>query len=387
MNTPSHSAPTISLSLHDAVQADASKLYAKAWGLQWSRQTRTSIAPIPSNNGVTDAHAQLGQEGTQKQETCEYEYECLIDLINLPKTFRPTSGSDVLVVLHEYDLLLDFLSNGYLRDERAMAVTGQPGCGKSTFLLYLLLHRLSLKRPTALHLPSTPHHYIIFDALGATAYPLTSSPTQSPSRLHQCTALCDSDEIVKQPCDWFLLYAARVLQMARPGTDRWSGWLKQLMGNVVVLGGPSDREIGAIMKERGYDPLPSFAHIHKWGPSTRRILDLVDVHPARTVEDVERILTRRAEHAAIDICATPVAHSAILRGSTTTEILDSLHFDLKENVHYFDLVFMRPVREALSSGIVEWEQFELIIPTGYLRDVFERERVRRVRELVGGVEA
>ncbi|VDC02160.1 unnamed protein product, partial [Peniophora sp. CBMAI 1063] len=134
-------------SLLATLKSNATTFYAKAWGVQWPRQTRTSIAPLKHQPSDSDSH----QINTHKEpttytepdegphaiqtETYEYEYDCLTDINSLVRAFRPVSNvdvedstSDVLVVLADYDLLVDFLMNGHAQDIRAMAVTGQPGC-------------------------------------------------------------------------------------------------------------------------------------------------------------------------------------------------------------------------------------------------------------------
>ncbi|VDC03233.1 unnamed protein product [Peniophora sp. CBMAI 1063] len=369
----------------DAIQADAHKLYSKAWGVQWPRQTRTSLAPLPSSsNSATDADSRLGQERTQKQETFEYSYDCLTFLTSLPETFLPspidsgTSDSDTLVIMHEYALLIDLITYGYICDVRATAITGQPGIGKSTFLLYLLLHRLSQRQPTALHLPSTPHHYIVFDDEGADVYALD----EISDRLRECVALSDSAPsnalVEEHPCACFLSRAARIIQTAPPSTNSDTGWIKQLRGSVLVMALPSEREVGAVVKEKGYDPLASFAHTRKWGPCTRRVLDLLHSSAASNtqLENTERMLTRRAERAAVDICASLYTHPTT--GLTDQERLDALVFYLKDkdkdNIHYFDLVCIRPARRIVQGNIKGWEGWEVVVPEGYLKGVFERER-------------
>ncbi|RPD82822.1 hypothetical protein L226DRAFT_565350 [Lentinus tigrinus ALCF2SS1-7] len=61
---------------------------------------------------------------------------------------------DVLVIRPEYEFLRETLETGYLQEDDAVVVTGQPGIGKTVFLLYLLnlLYRLQRKLPTAIQL-------------------------------------------------------------------------------------------------------------------------------------------------------------------------------------------------------------------------------------------
>ncbi|VDB99506.1 unnamed protein product [Peniophora sp. CBMAI 1063] len=141
-------AHSASPSLLATLKSNATTLYARAWGVQWPRQRRTSVAPLKHQPSDSDSrqintlkepstYTELkGRPYAVQTETYEYEYDCLTDINSLVRAFHPISNvdigdsnSDVLVVLADYDLLVEFLMNGHARNIKAMAVTGQPGCG------------------------------------------------------------------------------------------------------------------------------------------------------------------------------------------------------------------------------------------------------------------
>jgi hypothetical protein len=112
--------------------------------------------------------------------------------------------------------------------------------GKSTFLFYLLLHRLGNRLPTAVQL--NDEHYFIFDEQGATVHSLS----HRDSRLKKCWALTDSNDEVTQPCGAFKSFAERVILASSPKPERWKEWIKQKKGYCIISDLPSVPEIAAI---------------------------------------------------------------------------------------------------------------------------------------------
>jgi len=161
----------------------------------------------------------------------------------------------------EYQSLVEALETedgtGYTK---GVAVTGQPGIGsykcwfwsqallifipysgKTTFLIYLLLHRLKLKLPTAVQLNDL--YYSILDEQGATVYPIQAET----SRLRHCWVLTDSNVFVVQPCLAFMHNAKFIVQTTSPKPERWRGWVKQYGSTWVIMDLPSVSEIAAIL--------------------------------------------------------------------------------------------------------------------------------------------
>ncbi|KAH9064184.1 hypothetical protein EDB87DRAFT_1599688 [Lactarius vividus] len=73
-------------------------------------------------------------------------------------------------------------------------IIGQPGIGKSTFLFYVLLHRLSNRFPTALQLDNT---FVLFLPDGADLYP---GDTCRVDILKGTVVLTDAGARIKNPC-------------------------------------------------------------------------------------------------------------------------------------------------------------------------------------------
>ena len=115
-----------------------------------------------------------------------------------------------------------------------------PYLGKSTFLLYLLLHRLENRLPTAVQFGA--EDYFIFDEQGAIVNKL---PTRD-QRLKECWALTDSNDMVSQPCEAFKVQAGRVILASSPKLERWYKWIGQAEGHHIISDVPSVPEIAAI---------------------------------------------------------------------------------------------------------------------------------------------
>lgn len=114
--------------------------------------------------------------------------------------------------------------------------------GKSTFLLYLLLHRLERKQPTAVQFDAT--WTFIFDKHGVD---VRKAEDSDPVRLGECWALVDSNANVIQPFEAFQVHAQCVIQTSPPKYGRWKSWIKQKQGTCIVSELPTVVEIAAIL--------------------------------------------------------------------------------------------------------------------------------------------
>ena len=117
-----------------------------------------------------------------------------------------------------------------------------PYLGKTTFLLYLFLHRLENRLPTAVQFGA--EHYFIFDEQGA----IVNRLRDRDRRLKKCWALTDSNDKVSQPCESFKDQAKRVILASPPEPERWRKWIKQAggWGYCIISDLPSVPEIAAI---------------------------------------------------------------------------------------------------------------------------------------------
>ena len=113
------------------------------------------------------------------------------------------------------------------------------------FLFYLLLDRLSHKRPTAIQLNDS--YYFIFDEKGVTKHQVIANLVyQDEMRLKQCWALTDNNtHITKPPA--VLSVNSRYTIMTTSPKPEWKSWIKQAEGVWLVMDPPSVAEIAAIL--------------------------------------------------------------------------------------------------------------------------------------------
>ncbi|TPX32516.1 hypothetical protein SmJEL517_g04344 [Synchytrium microbalum] len=142
---------------------------------------------------------------------------------------RSAADIDKLLVNQEYRLLHEFLkrisAEGIVKQViPSRAILGNPGIGKSIFLLYILIERLLDGLPTALQTELSCYHY--FDHSGVVMNP----PSRTcPSDIGNPTwALVDSNEKVATPCEGFLGNdQVLMLQATSPKVERYREWTKQ----------------------------------------------------------------------------------------------------------------------------------------------------------------
>ncbi|KZV66098.1 hypothetical protein PENSPDRAFT_755960 [Peniophora sp. CONT] len=303
----------------------------------------------------------------------ELEYEVIRRMDRVAKALEISSPlrADV-VILKEYETLLKALtgSTGPLSNEEAsVVVTGQPGIGKTTFLLFLLLHRLERKQATALQVNSD--YYLIFDAEGVVAVPI--SPLDDGDRLEKsrCWALVDSNEDVMIPCRRLRKHALRVVQTTSPKIERRQDWGKQHGARLYIMDLPDAMEIGAIAKEHRFHTssttLPlTLTYTNKWGPCTRTVLAILqEIDQEGDVDEVEERLRLAAETAADKILNAPSLLKAF-----------SLEIDARSAGPVdgigSGLLFVSPKRKRLPDGTVKLLRGSSIpiIPTKHLFNIF-----------------
>ena len=115
------------------------------------------------------------------------------------------------------------------------------------FLLYLLLHRLQQRLPTAIHLWG--NYLVVFNDEGAT---IGSVNDIFPMMTSDYWALSDFNDIVKEPCPAFRRSTARIIQASSPRPGRWKDWSKYCDASIVVTDLPTPFEIGAIAYVVGF---------------------------------------------------------------------------------------------------------------------------------------
>ncbi|VDB92012.1 unnamed protein product [Peniophora sp. CBMAI 1063] len=296
----------------------------------------------------------------------EMEYVCLEGMSKVGRILRADATiPDRLVVLSEYNELVTSLMSGRLSDEnQSVVVLGQPGIGKTLFLVYLLLYRLKRRLPTAIQLGGV--QYVVFDGRGA----VVCRPNEAECRLQRCWALADSNASVGQPCPAFLGGALRVIQATLPEASRWKHWAKQKMAMLHVMDLPGLMEVAAMVKESGCDPSEVPGYFSNWGPATRGIINAL-----HDPENHLRSLESKARTAAGAICEEP----SILRTLSHRQYPGAL------NSVSSDVLFMRPYRAHNPDGTVQVHRHELVamVPTRRLKDILEDElrRMNNTRAL------
>ncbi|KAH9008752.1 hypothetical protein EDB85DRAFT_2252798 [Lactarius pseudohatsudake] len=174
----------------------------------------------------------------------------------------------VLLFRREYITAYESLSLGSpTNKEPSVVVIGQPGIGKSIFLFYVLLHRLSNRLPTALQLENT---FVLFLASGAYLY---SGDDRSVDIPRGTLALTYTDVKVKIPCDAFLFAErrryARIVQVASAYQAGWKKWHEQFEADLFVMISFSADEIKVLTTIRGLQVDGLLRIYNTWGPDTR----------------------------------------------------------------------------------------------------------------------
>ena len=184
-----------------------------------------------------------------------------------PKTFidLPNFNFNILI-RKEYpesarELERQGLALSGIEAERRFIVTGQPGIGeckgiqghraplksrlalgKTVFLIYLLIERLSRKQPTAVQLYD-PRRYPLFDEEGVRELSSDDASPLSP----EVWALTDSNDEVIKPCTAFTKSDALVLLASSPRSPRWKEWKKQNYARLFVMDLWSESELHMLL--------------------------------------------------------------------------------------------------------------------------------------------
>ncbi|KAI0742038.1 hypothetical protein C8Q80DRAFT_1357212 [Daedaleopsis nitida] len=252
----------------------ADNLYKTAWGKSWPFATQKTLL----------------------KSTVLGNIEILYDALLPPSPFPP-----VLVPLAEYESFISILTEQVQKKTKAYkrcgaAVLGQPGIGKSMFLLYLLLYRLERKLPTAVQFNTS--HYVVFDGQGVRV----NDVNDTDPRLKDCWALADSNASVIQPCQAFGTFARFIIQATSPKLERWKQWIKYFQPGAFefYMDLPSVMEIAAIADECEYTPSLAYSYVLKWGPSIRTVLGLCEHGDSAEAKHATSLRT-----AAQEVCTNP----------------------------------------------------------------------------------
>ncbi|KAF6748261.1 hypothetical protein DFP72DRAFT_579937 [Ephemerocybe angulata] len=349
--------------------------YKKAWGNKWPQHTGTILRadvvaasdsePIAVDAMELDQDDEAGPIADDSVEVPErFEYTCLDGITAIAHAlYMPVHVKDVLIVRKEFMALRDVMEKAFKaelekpeqhREGIKLVLAGHPGIGKTAFLLYLLLHRLECKLPTAIQ--SSSMCYIIFDEEGATRV----APADDDRRLAKCWALTDSNAYTTIPCAPFLLPRGppMLIQAALPKPSLWKQWVQQSEACVIVSDLPTTMEIAATLKELGREPSVAFDIAKKWGPNIRTAIKLSGLSPDMQ-EYSEKVLIAEAMQTAMRVWANPSTFSVADQELPSTLGCDS-----------DTLFFFRP-RHDLTTNIWSRQIGAFFIPTTHLRNIFE----------------
>ncbi|KAI0294602.1 hypothetical protein B0F90DRAFT_1821170 [Multifurca ochricompacta] len=182
----------------------------------------------------------------------------------------------VLMIRQEYDDALNVIKEISLNRETSriggIIITGQPGIGKTCFLFYLLLLRLSSGQPTAFQ--KRPTYYLLFTDSGVERHILESGALPVGT-----LALSDSNAQVEKPCNGFLYASNRgtafVVQTTSPKADRWTGWEKYHNGFLYVMECFSWDEMHVLGTLLNLSVETLKNNYEKWGPSARTLIKMI----------------------------------------------------------------------------------------------------------------
>jgi RHS (Retrotransposon Hot Spot) family protein len=190
--------------------------------------------------------------------------------------FTQSLQVDQVLIRKEYVLVEQHLAAAYKNNKRRprFVLTGQPGIGKTTFLLYLLIERLQRKSPTVVQTESS--YFLLFDEVGVhrvgvEGYNSYAIPTGA-------WALMDSNEDVVKPCQAFLSATqAMVIQASSPQSRRWKDWKTRYSADLCVMDVWDNNELDAL-----------FAILKTNASSAKKVVDTVGCCP-RTIFDILKI--------------------------------------------------------------------------------------------------
>ena len=130
--------------------------------------------------------------------------------------------------------------------------------GKTSFLAYVLVRRLSEKRPTIVQL-SAEASYVLFNDLGASIFngtrmafsgrPLAEAGFAAAASLAlpDLWALSDGTSDMQVPSTALLKTSALVIHAASPVSDRWYQWKKEQRAKLYVMDLWEESELGALL--------------------------------------------------------------------------------------------------------------------------------------------
>ncbi|KAJ8509121.1 hypothetical protein ONZ45_g8682 [Pleurotus djamor] len=249
-----------------------------------------------------------------------------------------------ILIRQEYIDALAYLRGKAARSRPASGcvILGQPGIGKTLFLIYVFIERLCSKEPVALQMAA--HYYLLFDDRQVIAH---LSDNSSPLRKHRTIwMLSNASDRVQVPCHAFRFCIGYIIQASSPSEAHWKGWLKERTGLTYVMDVPSPHEMASVAHILNLDQAKCANIVSLWGPSIRIIVKIAR-EPAQEAQ-----YQRAARSAAGRLAMNPALLRQLTSPSFDSKALSSL------------IVFVRPHRDG--SGPVNRAKPSPWIPTQHL---------------------
>ncbi|KIJ08878.1 hypothetical protein PAXINDRAFT_158031 [Paxillus involutus ATCC 200175] len=156
---------------------------------------------------------------------------------------------------------------------RGASILGQPGIGKSLFLIYALVERLQKRQPTAYQYHDD--RYFLFTETGVTSQPANHDlPLDTSHGGTHIWALSDSNARTIQPASAFITLGVRTVQAASPNRQRWKEWTKQAKAGLYVMDVWQQEELAALATILECDTDHILHLAAQWGSSPRTLLNL-----------------------------------------------------------------------------------------------------------------
>ncbi|OJA15344.1 hypothetical protein AZE42_07554 [Rhizopogon vesiculosus] len=212
-----------------------------------------------------------------------------------------------LIVRQEYvylrqELTTIFEPHGYLN---GIAILGQPGIGKSLFLVYLLLARMQDALPVAIE--TSPLGYYLINNHGVSFH---STYDRDPLNLEDKVVwgLSDSNIDLIIPSMAFTRSPnVRVIQAASPREDRWYDWTKTVGRQQLFMDVWEQEELALLTEVQfGRQHLDMMFRIcSQWGPSPHHIVSAMLALASGNISTWEKFMHSTIEYDAEELARDP----------------------------------------------------------------------------------
>ncbi|KAF9219036.1 hypothetical protein BS17DRAFT_790224 [Gyrodon lividus] len=252
-------------------------------------------------------------------------------------------GDGKLLVRTEYNLAMEAFEEDY---QTGAYIIGQPGIGKSYFLLYALIERLRKRQPVAFQFH--PNTYAFFMETSVTLHSEGSTSPLDDSDL-SIWALSDSNADITIPAYAFRTAGVRVFQATSPNARRWKEWTKQASVEPYVMDFWSVEETADLASLLNLDVERMTDFATAWGGVPRTLLTLFN-SPSSDSDFESKI--------------NEAAYDAITSAPTFIRSLQRLDV---EKSGPSSVIFVKPRQD--STGRIYRRQPAIYIPTPRIVDI------------------